>query len=148
MIKYDLSFFESQCDKNAKIIICKDFGICEYEAHNNSDSQVRKYKIDGEVINDIEIEKCDYLVLNDTEKTAYFIELKGSDIHKAINQLENTYSLLKENLFDYQEFFRIVYRSGTHSVNDSKTIRWKEQKGRKNDRNVAIIKNKRLVENI
>ena len=46
--------------------------------NNRGKAYVRQYKIDGDVISDPQIVKCDYLVLNDNdnEKAAFFIELK------------------------------------------------------------------------
>ncbi|MBQ3178009.1 MAG: hypothetical protein IJB52_09335 [Clostridia bacterium] len=124
----DLAKYKSYCQPDQKIIISRDVkSDCHHRAENPGKHLVRQYHIDGEVIPDQNTEKCDWMVLNDTEKDAYLIELKGSDIHKAERQIDSTYGIMKSELPDYQFFFRIVYRTGTQRLNDQATIRWKEK---------------------
>lgn len=52
--------------------------------------------------------RCDYLLMNETKKVAYLIELKGSDLVKAAEQLENTEKMLRQELFGYSLRYRIV----------------------------------------
>jgi len=52
--------------------------------------------------------KCDYLLLNCERKQSYFIELKGSDINHAIQQIDRSIDMLKNNLPDFAFFARIV----------------------------------------
>ena len=60
----------SHCDPHQRIIISRDGSVCTHRAENYDECAVRQYFIDGEVINDDRIEKCDKLVLNDDRKTA------------------------------------------------------------------------------
>jgi len=53
--------------------------------------------------------KCDYLVLNDDKRAVYFIELKGTDINHAIEQIEKTSEKLKKYLNNYVINMRIIY---------------------------------------
>ena len=68
--------------------------------------------------------KCDYLVLNDDKRTAYFIELKGSDITGAIEQIEQTVEKLKRDLLDYDKRLRIVY---SRQVGSGTIAEWKKK---------------------
>lgn len=43
--------------------------------------------IDGCVIKDTSTVKCDFLLIDDLSKNEYFVELKGSDVGHAIDQL-------------------------------------------------------------
>ena len=142
-MKINLSDYENLCkDERQSIIVSQDRkSDCQHRAQNvvkqnNLRSAVRQYKIDGNII--IDGNKCDYLVLNDDLKTAYLIELKGKDIHHAINQLDDTFNIMKSNLSDYTFFLRIVYKGKcTHAVRDYKTTRWKDGHG-KSKAGVAI----------
>lgn len=116
---------------------------CEHRGINVNHHYGRHFKIDGGVFpRSCSEEKCDYLLLNDTDKRAYFIELKGSDLEKAIEQVENTIRLLREGIVGYTIFRRIIYRSGTHDIQGSAALKWRKQHP------TAIIKSRVLEENI
>lgn len=102
-----LNGFTSLCSKNAKQIVSRDKGNPQYHKANNvSNSEVTHYQIDGKVIKTGD--RCDYLLMNETSKTAYLIELKGSDLVKAASQLEATENALRSQLVEYQLQYRIV----------------------------------------
>ena len=67
---------------------------CRHIGNNTKRQYVRHFKVDGEVFRGPGEERCDYLLLNDEAATSYYIELKGSDLPKAIRQIENTIKLL------------------------------------------------------
>ena len=69
---------------------------CRHIGNNTKRQYVRHFKVDGEIFTGTVETRCDYLLLNDDTKTAYYIELKGSDLSKAIRQIENTITLLKQ----------------------------------------------------
>lgn len=144
-----LSCFLSECEPKAKIIVSRDITKCEHRGVNPDCCDVRQYQIDGKVITGQE-ERCDWLVLNDDKKDAYYIELKGSHIEKAIRQLENSKKLLASDLADYTPFFRIIYKSYSHSVDNMKTIKWKQDcgKDKKSGKPLAVIKQMRYEEEI
>lgn len=117
---------------------------CKHIGYNVNRHSIRHYLVDKGIIpqNDPE-ERCDYLLLNDTDKRAYYIELKGSDLEKAIQQIDNTIRLLHSEISSYTVFPRIVYYSGTHDIHGSKVTKWKAKY-----RQRVIIRSKKIEENI
>lgn len=102
-----LSGFNSLCLKNAPRILSKDKKNPQYHMGKNVDKdEVTHYQIDGNVIK--QGNRCDYLLMNETKKIAYLIELKGSDLVKAAEQLEATEKVLKPELSGYGLRYRIV----------------------------------------
>jgi len=99
---------------------------CKHIGRNVSGHEIRQFKIDGEVIaKNSGSARCDYLLLNDDAKSAYYIELKGSDLEKAIQQIESTVQLFQTSLPDYTPYRRIIYFSGTTDIKGSAVQRWK-----------------------
>ncbi|GHV65581.1 hypothetical protein FACS1894199_06640 [Bacteroidia bacterium] len=90
-----------------KIVTFKDKGTSEYKYTNKSSNHLAKYIVDGKLIAD-KGAKCDFLLLNCEQKQSYFIELKGSDMIRAIEQIDRSIDLLKPNLADFAFFARIV----------------------------------------
>lgn len=84
--------------------------------------------------------------MNQDKKSAYLIELKGSNVLHAMDQVLSAENLLKEDLVGYSVFYRIIYRSRTQEVRKSRIIRWKEKEGKRNGIPVVIIKEKQLEE--
>lgn len=119
-----LKDYKSECELHQKIIKCRDKGNSqEYIANNNDKNEVYKYQIDGYVIENGK--RCDYLLWNEDKKDVYFIELKGSDLTKAIEQMEETERILKERykgLFkSVNLYYRVVLnRTRTHKLNGNK----------------------------
>ena len=84
-----------------------------------------KIKIDGGVEpNGIAPEKCDYMVIkNEVEDIEIFIELKGSDIKKAMNQLITTYdkyAMKNPNIKHYPAIVFSHYPSENTSIQVAK----------------------------
>ncbi len=134
----------SRCSANQINIVSKDSGSsCKHIATNNSRKKVRQYKLDGEII--INEKTCDYLVLNDEDKKAFFIELKGCNITEAFPQFEGAVSKLKNELSGYSYNFRIIAtRVGPHTLSDSNCLRFKRKYGA----NRLVIKVKEYNEKI
>ena len=125
-----LEEFDSICEKNAKIIVSQDKGARspKHIANNKSKNSVTHYRIDGVVIT--QGKRCDFLLMNEDKKVAYLIELKGSDLCHASEQLEATASVLVPQLANYKLQYRIVYKtSRTHQIESSKFKRYKNQWG-------------------
>lgn len=114
---------------------------CRHIGNNVSRQYVRHFRVDGEVFSGPGEERCDYLLLNDEAKTSYYIELKGSDLSKAIRQIENTIRLIAPSLSGYAILRRIVYHTGSHNVRASDVMRWKAKCK-------AVIKEREYSENI
>lgn len=109
---------------------------------------VRHYQIDGDVIVDKNMDKCDYIVVNDDCQTAYFIELKGSKMIHAIKQINSTVRVLKPYLSGYRYFYRIVFSgSATHGINGSEALKWQDQ-GKANGIPVAKVARSQYREDI
>lgn len=70
------------------------------------------------------IRKCDFLLINDTKRDAYLIEVKGTDLLSTIEQLEKTEEVLGADLKGYQKKYRIVYR---HKGNVKAKTDWLEE---------------------
>lgn len=119
---------------------------CTHLGNNVDLNYVEQYKVDGQVFpTGSGPERCDFLLLNEDKQTAYYIELKGTSIPKAIQQLNTSVSLLKGRHPKCSKiFYRIVYHSGSHEVHSSDTLRWKKSVGP--DR--VSIKSRWLEENI
>jgi hypothetical protein len=76
-------------------IVCKE-NASKYIYKYKSDEKFMKLQIDGGLISDQNTPKCDYLLLNYTRKNetshyhSIFIELKGSDVIHACEQISKT----------------------------------------------------------
>lgn len=93
---------------NRSIVSFKDKGhSTEYRYINQSADHLAKYRVDGGLISDNGA-KCDFLLLNCEKKQSYFIELKGSDLIRAIEQIDRSIDILKNKLCDFAFFARIV----------------------------------------
>lgn len=134
MTEIILDQYPSRCTERQSIIVSKDDGHDWKHIGHNKNSRVRHFKIDGEVLpRGKGPERCDFLLLNDTAKTAYFIELKGSPsyLSKCIAQVENTEAMCKRSLADYPHFYyRFVLGSGSGTYG-SAFVKWRDKKPRK-----------------
>ena len=99
---------ESLCKPDAKMIVSKDKGTPRRHIAENPEQKfkVRQYQLDGDIFQNAMC--CDYLLLNDTSKMAYYIELKGRDIGHAAEQLQAGEKLCADELTEYTFLFRIV----------------------------------------
>ena len=117
---------------------------CTHVGQNKDLSCVRQFKIDGKVISSTSSEwRCDYLLLNDDKQVAYYIELKGSDIDHAIDQIEHAIEMIHPSIKKYTVQRRIVYRTGSHAIHNSKVIAWKCK-----HKSSAKIESRQLIEKI
>ncbi len=100
--------YKSLCETNAKTIVSKDKGTPRKHIANNPDQKfsVRQYQLDGVIFKDVTCN--DFLLLNDTSKKAYYIELKGKDIGHAAEQLQAGEKLCHDDLKDYEALYRVV----------------------------------------
>ena len=90
---------------------------------------MRHYKLDGELVKNIKC--CDYLLLNDSCKRAYYIELKGRDLEHAIEQVEAGEQICKEFIGQYTSLFRIVTsKTRTHGLKSQKYRHFLNVKGK------------------
>lgn len=111
----------SRCPIDAKKVVSKEFGN-EHILLNNSKIPVYQFHIDGDIERGTE-ERCDYIVEAEksTAPQAYIIELKGSDLNKAIGQIERTIQRYYQRLKGYRILPRIViHRTSTHDIQGKK----------------------------
>jgi hypothetical protein len=116
------SHFEFQ-HENRKIVPFKDNDhSTEYRYINQISNHLAKYRVDGGLISDGK--KCDFLLLNCEKKQSFFIELKGSDINHAIDQIDRSIEALKNHLPNFAFFARIVVtRVNTIDLKNTKFLR-------------------------
>ena len=102
---------------------------CTHIGENPKKKYIRQYRVDGKVLPPgKEPKRCDFLLLNDTDKDSYYIELKGSDIRTAIEQIESTISLVNPSI-NYTVFCRIIsHKVRSHEIQDNFVIRWKRKR--------------------
>ena len=93
MMPYNINDYKPFREGNHSVFPSSENG-CRHVGNNTKRQYVRHFKVDGEVFRGPGEERCDYLLLNDEAATSYYIELKGSDLPKAIRQIENTIKLL------------------------------------------------------
>lgn len=139
----ELIAFPSYCTERQKEIHSKE-NKSEHIAVNKNGDLVRQIKIDGDVLpaNYNEERRVDYLVLDETKKTAYLIELKGSHIMSAIAQIENTNAKLRNALKEHTIYWRIVCSSRTANLKNNDVKQYQKNHPH------LIIKRNILRENI
>lgn len=127
----------SKCTNCQKCIVSKE-NRSIHKAHNVNQKHIRHYQLDGQIFPRGTQSVCDYILLDDTEKKAYLIELKGRNTEDAIPQIEKSERAVKSYLPGYVFFYRIVFSgSGTHRLAKTALARWKEKHGKRNDVVVA-----------
>ena len=90
-----LAFFDNRKIMNVEENSRKFVGI------NSKNKPFTLYRVDGCIM--MEGQKCDFLLLNCSELLAYLIELKGSDLIRAVRQINATLSHLLGNLTDFKK---------------------------------------------
>lgn len=143
-----LAKFQSLCSERQSKIVSQDKesrNPCKHIAVNKDRSRIVQYQLDGQVFTGHE-QRCDFLVMNQDKRSAYLIELKGFNVVHAMDQVLSSERLLKEDLADCDVFYRIIYRTRTQEVRQSRIIRWKEKMGKKNGIPVVILKEKQFEE--
>jgi len=112
----------SDCEERQPNITSKDQKSSRvHYAHNKLHKRIFHCVVDGQLIT--QVTASDFLLLNEDEQIAYFIETKGAKVAKAAQQLEITAKRLRADLSNYEYRFRIVHRKfppETH--NDAKYL--------------------------
>lgn len=98
----------------------------EHIAVNRDKDFIYHIKIDGDVIPKTcaDTKRIDFLLLNETKKVAYFIELKGCHIEDAFAQLEISHEHLQPLLTEYAINWRLVHRSRTSDLKTNKVNKY------------------------
>lgn len=121
--------------KYRTVISLQEKGV-HYRARLN-DGQTNRtavMRVDGELISDCSIKKCDNLILVENDSgtcNGYFIELKGGDVERGVQQLMDTVNHPNFGPEKFcKRFVRIVTRNGPRAA-ANKTIRSAEENFRK-----------------
>lgn len=64
-----------------------------YKLYNKSKKEIVVYKVDGGLINDNDVLKCDYGIYTEDD-WLFLIELKGKDLEHALDQINSTIDIL------------------------------------------------------
>ncbi len=94
-------------NENRKMYIAYENGK-KYQLNNTSGITLRKVKVDKCLPQNIGEKRCDFLMDIDNLKRVFFIELKGGDLNKAVNQIYSTIIYLKTEFKNYRMDARIV----------------------------------------
>ena len=114
----------SQKTRNSKYV--SEENHRRHIAVNRDKDDVYHIKIDGDVIprKYNNTKRIDFLLLNETKKTAYLIELKGCHIEDAFAQLEISHEHLHPLLSGYAIKWRLVHRSRTSDLKTNNVIKY------------------------
>ena len=80
----------------------------KYIIKNSLIKNLTVLKIDGGMVEDSNQQKCDYLILQLEDKISIFVELKGSDVKHAFDQLAETINSMNNTMGNYTAFARVV----------------------------------------
>jgi hypothetical protein len=131
---------ESRISRDMRIVFSENRAT--YEALNRKRKKTCRIRIDGTLIKET-VMKCDYGLWVEDNRMI-LIELKGSDVSHAVEQLENTHRILSRvkgcEKLDY--LYRVV-SSKVSTPNLSSRLKALKRKGID-----VVIKSTRLVEEI
>lgn len=116
-----------------------------FQLKNVKNKIVDKYIVDDcLLINYQREEKCDYLFRINEDEIIYLVECKGSDVMKAVSQIESSLKILKDSVEEYIIKGRIVStKVYSPDIRDRNYTRLREKlKGE------LVVKNKIIEENI
>ena len=100
-------FTPEWADKRA-IVVVQENATVKYIGVNPNSKEFSLFKIDGYVIATENKAKCDYLLIRCLDSHCFFIELKGSDLVHAANQIIETINTLKTKLTGHVLNARII----------------------------------------
>lgn len=122
----------SECELHQKELVCREQGERRIYRVINPDGKfdVRKYRLDGKLVKNKKC--CDFTVINDTSRMVYYIELKGRDVGRAVEQLLAGEKICHNELPDYLSYYRIIASKSPTIKSEPKNFRnLKEKVGRK-----------------
>jgi hypothetical protein len=125
----DINYIKS--DDCRKTITLKDKGGSNstYICSNNYEKRIIVYIVDNGIIKSQTTAKCDFALYNAKEDVIYFIELKGSNYDRAIEQIESAINnLIRNNHISINSVnARIVLtRAKAPQINTTKEIKLKK----------------------
>ncbi len=111
----------SSCSQKQAVVVSQENGN-EHRLCNDSRVAVYQYHVDGGIIKGNDEKRCDYVVeaLTVPKPSAFFIELKGSDLMDALEQIDVTISRCRDELKGYDILPRVVlHKVSTHQIRGS-----------------------------
>jgi hypothetical protein len=89
-----------------------------YRLINNTEFYLKVFKVDGCLIKDNNQQKCDFLIVINQKPqcVAYFIELKGSRLIDAIQQIMSSIDILYKSIHEHIINARIVGKRVTPDI--------------------------------
>jgi hypothetical protein len=114
----------TRCSHDSEIVVSEKKS--RYQLNNPGKKLVCVTKIDGCFV--VQQLACDYLITDCHDYVAYFIELKGSDVYRAYDQIQHSLFQIKDKLNGYICHARIVpTRVSVPDIrNDPKTITFRK----------------------
>jgi len=100
-----------------------------------------KVKVDNCL--NIKGKRCDFLLLRIDTNFAYFIELKGKDLDKAVKQLGNSITKINE-IFVIEEYIKIAFVILTKNPLASTQVQNLQKKFKKYYNTKLLIKNRKI----
>lgn len=138
----------AECNSNRVIPVRDEKNPQTYVAQNPAKKFCCKIRVDGCLITGSE--KCDFLVLNCADRNAFFIELKGSDLPKACNQIRLAVEQLVSHLQDFEIYGRVVLNKvrtpDTNSTEEKKLKKLLKQHNQGKEKRVLFDKKVKIME--
>jgi hypothetical protein len=125
-------------------IVCKE-RKSKFIIRNKSKRKILKVQVDKCL--EIQGKRCDWLLIDTSENNAYFIELKGCELDRAILQLRDSIIIISKpkNGFIKQEFSRKhAYAVLSRSPKDSGKIKDIQKTFMKKIKTELIVKNREV----
>lgn len=100
----------------------------KYSLLNPQRREICKIQLDACVFKDAKRQRCDYLFLSCETSTAFFVELKGSDLLHAIDQIEKSIDQLAGTITDAKTNARVVLsKAQTPDMRTPKYLKFKKK---------------------
>lgn len=113
----------SSCNRDCLISFDdkKNISISEnrkkYLLHNDLSNYIAVFHVDGAMVQDNDKIKCDNLLIDATGMKAIFVELKGTDLAHALQQINQTIDMMRDDISDCTKYARIVTSNRTNVPN-------------------------------
>ncbi|MBQ9348793.1 MAG: hypothetical protein IJT94_15890 [Oscillibacter sp.] len=128
--KINLNDFPSLCGINQRTVKSVDNRNPSYYhlgRNPGREKEVRQYRPDGQLVPaGQKPKKCDFLVINDTDRRAYFIELKGSQSNIDVRQMAEAVKLCGDCLKGYRFLYRFAAGTGNGSYSKA-YVEWRDR---------------------
>lgn len=135
----------SRCKPDAPQVVSKENNN-RHIVERKSQCSVYQYHLDGDILKNSNGKRCDYIVEVvpiSGRSTVFLIELKGSDLDTALEQITETIKKYKEKLNAYEIRPRVVlHKVRTHAVNGSNYRRFR------NNYPNTIVKESLLIDRV